>query len=311
MKRIILILAWLLIVPLLLLVVVSTFDHLEVFNETNSLYGIDYLPAVWIGFVLVIPIALFFLLKKRVLAAIFTVITLIYLAAFGDFSLSFLIPQKKPLATDSPKISVVALNVQYYSNGLQKVLGGIRSLNPDVVLLSENTLTDSLYNVAKNLLYPMEFYMGHSNSTAIISKYPVQEFKEINLPSHEASLSGSNDIQDQYRHPLRSFTHAVLNVDGVKVNIISIRLIAGRPKNNTLEENLRWGRYLLATQMDEVDSFIKYLKCLDGPIIFGGDLNAPPLSKPMRRIQSIALDAYMTNHFWGDYTFRVEAQRCG
>jgi endonuclease/exonuclease/phosphatase (EEP) superfamily protein YafD len=149
--------------------------------------------------------------------------------------------------------------------------------------------------------------MGHSNSTAIISKYSVLEFKEINLPSHEASLSGSNDIQDQYRHPFRSFTHAVLDVEGIRLHVISIRLIAGRPKNHSLEENIRWGRYLMDTQMDEVNAFIQYVKSLDGPLIFGGDLNAPPSSKPMRRIQALATDAYMTNHFWGDYTFRTEA----
>jgi endonuclease/exonuclease/phosphatase (EEP) superfamily protein YafD len=90
------------------------------------------------------------------------------------------------------------------------------------------------------------------------------------------------------------------------VHVVSIRFIAGRPKNNTIEENLRWGKYLLATQMQEVEAFTAYVRGLRGPVIFGGDLNAPPLSKPMRKIQRMATDAYMANHFWGDYTFRTE-----
>ncbi len=151
--------------------------------------------------------------------------------------------------------------------------------------------------------------MGHRNSTAILSRYPVAEFKEIELPSHEASLSGSNDINDLSRQPHRSFVHAILNVDGTFLHVISIRFIAGRPKNNTFEENLRWGKYLLATQMQEVDAFTAYLSKLQGPIIFGGDLNAPPLSKPIRKIQNIATDAYMANHIWGDYTFRTDFPR--
>jgi endonuclease/exonuclease/phosphatase (EEP) superfamily protein YafD len=302
-----LVFAWLLIVPISVLIAVSTLDHLDVFGNADSFYGIDYVPVLWISLLLLIPITLFFLCGRRMVAAIFTIIAITYVAAFGDFSLSFLVQKNKPEVWTSKKISIMALNVQYYSNGLQKVLGGIQSLNPDVVLLSENTLSDSLYKIAKRIVRPKQFYMGHSNSTAIISKYPVLEFKEINLPSHEASLSGSNDIQDQYRHPYRSFTHAVLDVEGIHLHVISVRLIAGRPKNHTLEENIRWGRYLMGTQLDEVNALIKYVKSLDGPIIFGGDLNAPPSSKPMRKIQALATDAYMINHFWGDYTFRTEA----
>ena len=307
MKRIILVFAWISIIPTLLLIAVSTLDHLDAFSNVDILYGIDYVPAIWISLLLLIPVALFFVSGRRAIAIIITFIAIAYVAAFGDFSLSFLVPNKKPAARASIKISVMALNVQYYSNGLKNVLGGIRSLNPDVVLLSENTLSDSLYKTAKHIISPMQFYMGHSNSTAILSKYPVLEFKEVNLPSHEASLSGSNDIQDQQDNPCRSFTHAVLDIEGIRLHVISIRLIAGRPKNHTLEENIRWGRYLLNTQMDEVNAFIKYVKSLDGPVIFGGDLNAPPLSKPMRKIQALATDAYMANHFWGDFTFRTEA----
>jgi endonuclease/exonuclease/phosphatase (EEP) superfamily protein YafD len=307
MKRIILVFAWIFIVPILLLIAFSTLDHLDAFSNVDILYGIDYVPAMWISLLLLMPVALFFFSGRRAIAIIITFIAFAYVAAFGDFSLSFLVPNKKPAAGASKKISVMALNVQYYSNGLKKVFSEVRSLNPDVVLLSENTLSDSLFKIAEHIISPMQFYMGHSNSTAILSKYPVLEFKEINLPSHEASLSGSNDIQDQQSHPYRSFTHAILDVEGIRLHVLSIRLIAGRPKNHTLEENIRWGRYLLNTQMDEVNAFIKYVKSLDGPVIFGGDLNAPPLSKPTRKIHALATDAYMIHHFWGDYTFRTEA----
>ena len=197
----------------------------------------------------------------------------------------------------------------YYDHGVMEVMNGILSLGADVALLSENDLPDTLFSLVQRKIAPMKLYMGHRNSTAILSRYPVAEFKEIELPSHEASLSGSNDINDLSRQPHRSFVHAILNVDGTFLHVISIRFIAGRPKNNTFEENFRWGKYLLATQMQEVDAFTAYLSKLQGPIIFGGDLNAPPLSKPMRKIQNMATDAYMANHIWGDYTFRTDSPR--
>ncbi len=207
------------------------------------------------------------------------------------------------------KIRVAALNVQYYDHGVIEVMNGILSLGADVALLSENDLPDTLISLVQRKIAPMRLYMGHRNGPAILSRYPVVDFKEIELPSHEASLSGSNDINDLSRQPHRSFVHAVLNVDGTYIHVISIRLIAGRPKNNTIEENFRWGKYLLTTQMQEVDAFTSYLSGLHGPIIFGGDLNAPPSSKPMRKIQRMATDAYMESHIWGDYTFRTDSPR--
>ncbi len=306
MKHSFLVVGWVLAALIIILMIISTLDHLDAFSSKDALYGLDYLPALWIGALAVAPVVLLFLLGKGKIALSLLTIASIYIAAFGDFSLSFLIPRNQPPAGSVKKITVAALNVQYYTHGVNEVMDGIISLGADVTLLSENDLTDSLCSLVKRKIAPMQLYMGHQNSTAILSLYPVIDFKEIELPSREASLSGSNDINDLPHHPHRSFVHALLNVDGTYVHVVSIRFIAGRPKNHTIEENLRWGKYLLAMQMQEVDTFTAYLRGLHGPIIFGGDLNAPPSSKPMRKIQCMATDAYMANHFWGDYTFRSE-----
>ncbi len=306
MKQLLRVFAWILAALIILLIVGSTLDHLDAFSSKDALYGLDFLPALWVSAIAVVPIVLFFLFGKKRIAFLLLTVVCIYTAAFGDFSLSFLIPRNRPQSTIAKKITVVALNVQYYSHGVNEVIDGILSLGADVALLSENDLSDSLTSVVKKKIAPMQICMGHKNSVAILSRYPIVDFKEIELPSYEASLSGSNDIDDLSRHPHRSFVYALLNVNGTQVNVVSIRFIAGRPKNNTLGENLRWGRYLLAMQMEEVDAFTTYLHGLHGPVIFGGDLNAPPLSKPMRKIQCMATDAYMANHFWGDYTFRTE-----
>ena len=306
MKHVLRVIGWILAALVIVLLVISTLDHLDAFSSEDALYGIDYLPALWLGALAVVPIVLFNLLGERKFAFPLLTVALIYTAAFGDFSLSVFVPKKQLSSRTAKKITVAALNVQYYSHGVNEVLDGILSLGADVALLSENDLSDSLSSVVKEKIAPMQLCMGHRNSVAILSRYPVADFKEIELPSYEASLSGSNDIDDLSHHPHRSFAHARVNVNGTQVNVLSIRFIAGRPKNNTLEENLRWGKYLLVMQMQEVDAFTAYVRGLRGPIIFGGDLNAPPLSKPMRKIQRIATDAYMANHLWGDYTFRTE-----
>ena len=306
MKLFISLIGWILAAFIILLLLTSTLDHLDVFGSNDILYGLDYLPALWLGALAVVPTALFYFLGKKKFALVLLTVSCIYTAVFGDFSLSFLVPRSHPLSIGTKKVTVAALNVQYYSHGVNEVIDGILSLSSDVALLSENDLPDSLSSFVKKKIAPMQMCMGHRNSVAILSRFPIVDFKEIELPSYEASLSGSNDIDDLSHHPHRSFVHALINVHGTYVNVVSIRFIAGRPKNNTLGENLRWGKYLLTMQMQEVDSFTAYLRGLRGPIIFGGDLNAPPLSKPMRKIQRMATDAYMANHLWGDYTFRTE-----
>jgi endonuclease/exonuclease/phosphatase (EEP) superfamily protein YafD len=306
MKQLLKVFAWILAVLVTALLVISTFDHLDAFSSNAAFYGLDYLPALWLGALAVLPIVLFILLGQKKFAYPIFIVTSIYTAAFGDFSLSFLVPRNHPSSIGTNKVTVAALNVQYYTHGIKEVLEGILSLDADVALLSENDLPDSLSSMFNKIIAPMQMRMGHRNSVAILSRYPINDFKEIELPSYEASLSGSNDIDDLSHHSHRSFVHAVLNVHGTLLNVVSIRFIAGRPKNNTIEENLRWGKYLLATQMQEVEVFTAYVRGLRGPVIFGGDLNAPPLSKPMRKIQRMATDAYMANHLWGDYTFRTE-----
>ena len=306
MKQLFRVAAWILAVLVTTLLVISTLDHLDAFSSNAALYGLDYLPALWLGALAVVPVVLFILLREKKFVFPLLIVVIIYLAAFGDFSLAFLVPGNHPPSMGTKKVTVAALNVQYYSHGVKEVLEGLLSLDADIALLSENDLPDSLSSTFNKIIAPMQMRMGHRNSVAILSRYPINDFKEIELPSYEASLSGSNDIDELSHHSHRSFVHAVLNVHGTPLNVVSIRFIAGRPKKNTIQENLRWGKYLLATQIQEVEAFTAYVRGLRGPIIFGGDLNAPPLSKPMRKIQRMATDAYMANHLWGDYTFRTE-----
>ena len=103
----------------------------------------------------------------------------------------------------------------------------------------------------------------------------------------------------------RSFVHVVINVNGNEVNVLALRLIAGRPKDKSIVESMRWGKYLLLAQNEELAVFIKYIHSLTGPVIFGGDLNVPPNSEIIHQINHIADDTYLDEHTFGTYTFKV------
>ncbi len=61
----------------------------------------------------------------------------------------------------------------------------------------------------------------------------------------------------------------------------------------------------MRAQNAELEFFLDYIAALRSPVIFGGDLNAPPGSKTIRRITRAARDAWVERHFWGGFTFRT------
>ncbi len=287
------------------LVLASLLDHLDLLPESSFLYGIDFVPPLWFFPAVAIAVILALSSRRATAAIVLSVIYGVLVAGFGDFSIPFF-REGADHGRHSQTMRVAALNVRYYSYGLDKVLDEVKRTNADLTLLSENVLAPDQIPHVEKALAPASFRMDHENGTAIVSRYPIISYTEVTLPSHEASLSGGNDIDSMDAHPHRSFSHAILDVNGTMVNAISIRFIAGRPKDHSLRENLIWGRYLLRVQKQEVTFFTEYLSRLNGPIVFGGDLNAPPRSKTMREIERIAHDAQLDHNFWGGVTFRTE-----
>ena len=122
-------------------------------------------------------------------------------------------------------------------------------------------------------------------------RHPLRDVKEVELPSFQASLRRPNRLEDLGSRGRRSFLHAQLDMQGFAIHVISIRFIAGRPPSTrpgsarvgTLprEDAPRGGRF-----------FLDYLSRLKGPVVFGGDLNAPPSSRLIRRLSEVAQDAW-------------------
>lgn len=230
-------------------------------------------------------------------------IYLLFFITFGDFNFTGRKSEPLPETLKTQKLTVAALNLRYFSYGLENVAEGIKQMEADVYLLSENVITDDQKEELERRIKPMTFHMGRQEGTAIISKYPVLSFKEVELPSRQASLFEENEVNEQHKNPYRSFVHAVVDVNGVPTHAISIRFLAGRAKDRSPKEVLRWGFYVLDSQLKELDFFINYINKLDGPVIFGGDLNATPSSYVVKEISKIAVDTYLEDHIWGNFTF--------
>ena len=102
-------------------------------------------------------------------------------------------------------------------------------MDADVVLLSENAVLPEEVPDLEALFAPLHFYAGRSEETAIVSRHPLRDVKEVELPSFQASLRRPNRLEDLGSRGRRSFLHAQLDMQGFAIHVISIRFIAGRP----------------------------------------------------------------------------------
>jgi len=292
---------WLAILGLKALWILVYFDF---FPQHSRLIALGFFPPLWFILLLFFPLLLFLLSGARKMALWVGGVYLAFVLGFGDFSLQKADALSVQTINQAPKLSVVALNVRYYSYGLDMFIDAIRDMDADLYLLSENVLNGSERQKLESALQPgLSFLMGRQEETAIISRYPVIDFREVELPSRQASLFENNEVALQERNPHRSFLHARVQVDGHPVHVISIRFLAGRAKDRTPAEVLTWGFYVLKSQLEELAFFLNYLEKLEGPIVFGGDLNATPSSIVIRRLSAVATDVYLNDHFWGGFTF--------
>ena len=275
------------------------------FALDSKFMAISYYPPYAFIFFLIPPVLVFGITRNIRISFLMLTVYVIFLFAYDDFSFLKSNAPEFDESTKTQSISAAALNVRYYSFGLEKIIETIQSIDADLYLLSENEITPAQLEKLTTEIAPKKFFMGQQEGTAIISRYPIVEFKEVLLPSHQASLHYKNKVEKQHLKPRRSFVHAIVDVNGVSINAISVRFIAGRAKSRKPSDRLKWGFYVLESQVKELQFFQQYIEKLEGPVIFGGDLNATPSSFVVRRLSENATDAYLADHFWGGFTFRT------
>lgn len=292
---------WFLLTVLLILLWLAAASE-QVFSDQRWL-ALTYLTPFWFILLFLPPIVIYLLLGKFKRSAVLFIFYLVFFIGCGDVSLvrssAFQFENNK--ATQS--FDVIALNLRYYSFGFDAVIKGINEMDADLYLLSENRISDEQLLELRRRIAPMHFYMGQQDGTAIISRYPVLSFKEVKFPTRQAELHRRNKFEEMHRKPLRSFVHAIIDVNGTPLHAISVRFIAGRARSRELDQVIKFGFYFLQEQQKEIAFFQDYMKTLEGPVIFGGDLNATPSSVVIQKINTFATDLYLQDHLWGGITF--------
>ena len=275
-------------------------------SENSFIQIFGYISFYWILILSSLILILFLLLRKFGAALSYLGILILATLTLGDFSLNFIRHNKPEHYTEYDTISVAAYNIKHYDFGIDNISQFINKSNYDVLLLSESVMTSEKLMFLKKSLPGYLILTDDGHDLSILSKYPVLNYKIIELPTYLASLTSANDPDKLKTGSIhRSFVHAVIDVRGTAVNVLSLRLIAGRSKDKSVYEEIRWGKYLLKAQNEELSAFINYLQTLKGPVIFGGDLNVSPNTGIIHRISHYAYDTFLDNHAFGAFTFKV------
>ena len=272
----------------------------------NLVSALAFVPIFWVavllvpGLLLALPLA-----RKRYCLGGLMLLAASYLA-FGDVYPLRFVSHSVPTISNGT-IKVVAANLQFYLHGIENVADHLRRLDGDVYLLSENELTPEKEARLRLALPDYHLYLGRYQSCALITKEPFVWYQEVELPSHQASLGGYDNTPERIvNKPKRAFMHGILERAGQRIHFLSIRFIAGRSGKPGPFHQLRWGRYLLRTQVAEARFFADYVRKLDGPVIFGGDLNAPPRSKTIAIVNELGTDAAAAVNGLPFNTFRTQ-----
>jgi endonuclease/exonuclease/phosphatase (EEP) superfamily protein YafD len=265
-----------------------------------------YVSFFWILVVSAVILLLFLLIGRLNAALSYLGVIIIFIFLLNDFSFSYFRKRIPERAGAYDSIKVIAYNVKYYAYGIEKISSYINESGNDVVLLSESVLTPEKLEYLRSSLPSYTILSDNGHDLSILSKYPILNYKIVELPTFLASLSSSNDIDKIKANGVhRSFVHAVIDVNGTSVNVLSLRLLAGRPKDHSLRESIKWGKYLLNSQDEELSTFISYLKTITGPCIFGGDLNVTPNTQIIHKMNQYAEDTYLQEHMFGAFTFKL------
>ena len=288
------------VVPALLMIL----GILNVFPQDSSLFGFDLIPVVYLWYPFWIALICSLISQKFKISIFFAILMVILLFTTTDCNLFYKDKTARNQKALGKTYTAATLNTAQYDKGVVEIWKSFNKISPDFIFLQEVNFPVEVGVANTKMAFP-DYHMQYGKSDNIIlSKYPIIEFHEIALPSRQPGYI-DNTPENNKNNAFRYFQHAVINDNGTKINLLCLRLIAGRSKDfgKSPSECIEWGQYLARVQMKESAFMRQYIEKLQGPCIFGGDMNAPPYALSMKDIYAVGIDTARATKFIPDPTF--------
>lgn len=234
---------------------------------------------------------------------------------------------KGPKTPNAPTFTVMTYNMQDGKRGANANARVIEELVPDVVMLQEaNVLTED-ENLRKMMLEGYHLYIlkavddkgGYMGGgvIGIASKYPVDESVEIDFGKKLGLLDnkGRPITEKLARYGMsETIHHRFAHILKVRWNNQHIYIVNTHlsPVAYLEEAGSWWQSFGLmaakdAYRHDQIEVIQREITKLDGPVIFGGDLNMVPLGKRYGQVRSKMRDTWRETGGGYGYTFNAES----
>ena len=277
---------------------------LKIFPQDSPLFGFDLIPAIYIWYPFVFALICSLIAKKFKISIFFSIFMIIFIFCTADCSFCYKDKDASKQSAFGKTYKVATLNTAQYDKGFENISKSVNALSPDFIVLQEVNFPIELGAQVTKIAFPKYHIKYGKSDNIILSKYPIIEFHEIALPSKQPGYIDNTPENNKNNVP-RYFQHAVVNDNGTKINILCLRLIAGRSKDflKSPSECMEWGQYLARVQMKESAFMRQYIEKLKGPCVFGGDMNAPPYALSMKDIYAVGVDVALATKLIPDATF--------
>lgn len=303
----------LLYAPIMLLIWLGS---LNVFQPSSPFYGFDLIPITYVIYAMLIAAFFAAISKKWIHLGVFLFLFAGFYITSGDHGIGYKDRTLQTSNEQGKKYTAASLNVAQYDKGIETVGKAVTALEPDFIFLNEITWNDKNESndigvLSTKLAFPKyNIGTGKISDSAILSKYPIIEFHEIAFSSRQPNYV-NNTPENSANNRHRYFLHAVIKDNIQKINLISVRFIAGRSVNfaDSPIDCIRYGQFLARTQAKESEEVISYMKKLKGPIIFAGDLNAPPNAVSVQPLYKLGIDAALATGTFPKPTFPADSPK--
>jgi hypothetical protein len=240
--------------------------------DATPLAGIEYLPPSWLLAAVAPAVVLLFASRLRTTAGVLVFAWFAVALFRGDHVLGARSAPSTPGGAD-----VGLLEWHIAGADAAEVSARLLELRPDVTILAGGDRR-LLAEVASRL-QPWQVLDGGPGATAIVTPHPIRAWRMVELPP------------EAHRRPV---IHAELELLGTRVHAVAVNLDDASP--GPLAERLAQSGRRAAARDAGAKFLSDYVGSLTGPVIVGGDLDAPPSTTAVRRLAGVADDLLLADH---------------
>lgn len=254
---------------------------LDLIPEATPFVAIEYLPPSWLLAPIIPAVALLFMARARMAAGLLVFAWAAVALIRGDHGMA---TRPGPPLDRGAEVALLEWNVR--DTPPERIAARLLEIRPDVALLAGAT-PRTLADLRSRLETFHVIDNAGAGGAAIVTPHRVVVSNTQELPAEAGT--GRKRLH---------LLHAELELPGPGMKIHAVAVNFGGDRSGSMWERLGEGGRLLAARDAGCRFLSTFVARLDGPVVVGGDLDAPPSTRAVRRLAGVADDLLLAVDPW-------------